>query len=194
MLRYILGAMYLCCLVWPSVVWSQSQLGQAAAPKESTGPSPVLVQTSPDLSKDTQFLALLRARDRDFALIGELRRIITYHDNFRARMERLLNNTPSESNTREQMLKATSSAIARLQKFENDVKAEQELAGKIVVAKKFDEDFPLDRDDLLPARLRLEPRSLSLESDRALFVQRERANANEVFQNVSIENREWLCT
>jgi len=186
------------CGVWSLAAWAQSQpgtTGQSAGPRESISTTSLQVQATGDLSKDTQFLALLRARDRDFALLGELRRIITYQDNFRGRLERLLFAVAIEPGARDQMTKTTNAALTRLQKFETDFKAATDLSAKVGLAKKFDDDFPLKRTDLgLGRSSRSDPRSLSSENDRAFFVQRERINANEVFQNVSIENREWLTS
>jgi hypothetical protein len=185
--------------VWPFAAWSQvppAQSDDATSPRQSSPPSNAVPQVTRDLSQDTQFLALLRTRDREFALLGELRRIVTYHDNFRGRLERVLATT-GELGSREQMTKTTNNAIARLQKFESDVKAASDLSAKAGLAKKFDEDFPLTRTELgLPRSSRSsrtsDVRNLAL--DNSSFIQRERVNANEVFQNISIENREWLTS
>ncbi|MDB5577702.1 MAG: hypothetical protein JWR80_2878 [Bradyrhizobium sp.] len=146
------------------------------------------------LPHDAQFLALVRARDGRIAVIGELKRITTFHDNFRSRIDRLLLSTATNQTSREQVISRIEIETARLKKFEDDVNAAGQLSIKTGLAKKFDSEFPVTSSES-PFRRPSRPsdfRSLSFESDRSLFVQRERANANEVFQNVSNENRELL--
>jgi hypothetical protein len=187
-----------CCLgaaliLWPHAAWSQWSQAQPVTPGQPPAPvqpAPIGtsgVQLSRDLSQDTQFLALLRARDGQFALVGELRRIIAYHDNFRSRLDRLfLADSATRDSaarvTRETLTASINSGLSRLQKFEADINAASSLSAKLNLAKKFDEDYPLEYD---------RPTN-SNERERLTFVQRERTNADEAFRNVSIENREWL--
>src|SRR5262249_47461244 len=124
-------------------------------------------------------------RDAQFALILELKRIIAYHDNFRGRLNRAITLVFAETFDKDQIVNRINSELTRLQKFETDVNAADELATKISLAKKFDEDFPLR----FQRRFR-RPGSDDVNS----FAQRKRVSALEVFQNVSIENREWLTS
>jgi hypothetical protein len=56
-------------------------------PPLASGPQKEMLQLAPASAQDTQFLALLRARDSKFGLVQELRRILTYHDSFRDKLE-----------------------------------------------------------------------------------------------------------
>jgi hypothetical protein len=178
-------------IVWPLAAWSQTPTVDEFAARQPAGtPAP---QLSRDLSQDTQFLTLIRARDKDLALTSELRRIISFHDNFRSRLERFLLDISNEASIREQRTSAINLALTRLQKFEDDVKGAGELSAKIGLAKKFDEEYPVFRADSVSSGLSRAPRLRNVESEGAtFFIQRERSNANEVFQNVSVENRGWF--
>jgi hypothetical protein len=183
-------------VIWPLAAWSQTPMADEFAAKQPTG-TPV-TQLSRDLSQDTQFLTLIRARDKDLAVTSEIRRIISFHDNFRSRLERFLLDVSNESSNREQKTRAITSALARLQKFDDDVRAESELSAKIGLTRKFDDEYPVFRaDPILRADTGPIGRALrfpvrDFENDRVTsFIQRERSNANEVFQNVSVENRGW---
>lgn len=168
--------------IWPLATGLQAEPVTPEQPPASRQP------TSTGPSQDTQFLALLRARDPQLAVLGELRRIIVYHDNFRGRLERLLN---SGELTRENLTNAINLALTRLKKIEDEVNAASDLSAKIEIARNFDPEYPLFRADRpISGTPRLNPdRS---ETDRGRFIQIERVNAGEVFQNVSIGNREWL--
>jgi hypothetical protein len=186
-------------ILWPVSAWSQTQSplpGQPAAPAQSsTTPSqtttsgltiPLLAR---DQSKDTQFFALLRARDGQFAYVGELRRIISYHDNLRIRLERFLSDySNSPVPTREQITADLNTALSRLQTFESNFKAAKEISVQRDLANDFDSEYPLFRADKPIGQIR---GSVRINESR-FFIQRERTNASEVFQNPSIENREWL--
>jgi hypothetical protein len=168
--------------IWPLATGLQAE---PVTPEQA----PALRQpTSTGPSQDTQFLALLRARDPQLAVLAELRRIIAYHDNFRGRLERVLN---SPELTRENLTNAINLALTRLKKVEDEVNAATELSAKIELTRNFDPEYPLFRADRpISGTPRLSPdRS---ETDRGRFIQIERVNAGEVFQNVSIGNREWL--
>ena len=46
-------------------------------------------------ARDTQFLALIHARDGQWAILQELRRIVSFNDNFRSQIQNVLTRRPS---------------------------------------------------------------------------------------------------
>jgi hypothetical protein len=163
------------CVLYPDAVLSE--------PKEKL----------PIQSQEEQFLAQIRFRDRELAYIGEFKRITSFHENFKSRLERLLIDM-SGIGTREQMTNAVNGEVARLQEFESKVMAAKDIKTKIALVREFDRAFPLSAAEVVrQSRPRVVESSGtdSQLSDPGQFTNRERVNASEVFQNVSTENREW---
>jgi hypothetical protein len=74
------------------------------------------------LSKELQFLTVLHTRDGQFELIAQVRRIAAYHENLKNRLQRLLNSAFGEAIDHEQLINQINSELARVLKFESDVK------------------------------------------------------------------------
>lgn len=149
---------------------------------------------SRDAAQDARFLSLIKLRDGQLVSIGELRRIVSYHDNLKGRLE-AFSFGADISKSRDQLTKAITNELDRLKKFDDDVKAERELSGKITLTNAFDGSFPIR---ILPEKsgrgLPSIFRNLGLglgDEQPSLPTQRERTTAKEVFQNVSLENRDW---
>src|SRR4051812_36339456 len=58
-------------------------------------PKSVEPRVSVGVAQDEQFLAILHARDTKFAQVQELRRMLSFHDEFRLRIDRFLADTLS---------------------------------------------------------------------------------------------------
>jgi len=82
-------AVWLVCLHIPGFVFAEEQTTSPNTPG-AFAPKPDFLQLAPGASQDTQFFALLRARDTKFGLVQELKRIITYHDGLKDRLEQNL--------------------------------------------------------------------------------------------------------
>jgi hypothetical protein len=174
---------------WPLAVAAQvGGVGGERSPIGAPGPGGVLSQASDELPQDTTFLALVRARDDALALLSELRRITSYHDKFSNGLVVLFASLPRSS--RDTYFKAIDDELQRLKKFEDDIIASTDLKMQMDLAKKFDRDYPLRLQDTRPRPARF--RDPNASNDPLAFARRERANANEVFQNVSFENRQFL--
>jgi hypothetical protein len=158
-----------------------------------TVPGTASLHPSDELPQDTTFLALIKARDDALGLLGELKRITAYHDKLRNGLGFLLTSLPPSP--REASLKRIDAEIERVKKFEDDIAGSHDSKFQIELARKFDRDFPLSLSDRpIPRTLSRtnDPRINQIVNDPTTFARRERANANEVFQNVSFENREFL--
>ena len=145
-------------------------------------------QNSDDLTPDKTFLAGVTARDDAQAILGELKRITSYHDKLKSGLGLLFASLPTPTSYREARLRAIDDELQRLQKFEDDINGSNDEEARIDFAKKFDGDYPLDLSDIKVSRSRFAPRNAN--GDPLGFARRERANANEFFQNVSLENRQ----
>jgi hypothetical protein len=179
-------------VLWPLAAEAQPSAGVANDRSLPGKPVPgaASVQPADDLPQDTTFLALIKARDDALALLGELKRITSYHDKLRSGLG--LASLPRSS--REARFKVIDDELQRLKKFEDDINDSKDDKTKIDLAKKFDRGFPLDLSDIRTARVPRfgDPRNANVGGDPTAFARRERANANEVFQNVSFENRQFF--
>jgi len=90
MYRPLIQVMLAIVLLLPTSVLSQEATRPVLSP---VAPGTLPAQLAPGLTQDTQFLALLRARDSQFALLQELRNINSFYDNFRSRIRPFLNDS-----------------------------------------------------------------------------------------------------
>lgn len=162
-------------LITVVLFWSMTALAQTpprSQPFAATDPA----------AQDTQFIALFSSRDTQLASIAELKRIISYHDNLRNRIEQ----RPEVSSFAEPISRSAAAArqlndeLRRLQSFENAVEKATSLSEKRKLVSDFD-------GDLFPVKIRTPGTD-----DLGFFLRRESAAAGEVFQNVSSENKEFL--
>ena len=130
------------------VFWAALQilllLPFAGSSQEQSQPAQVPVpgaasQLAPGLGKDTQFLALLRIRDIQFSQVQEIRRILSFHDDFRIRMDKLLRENPPITRTMSDK-DAVEEALRNIEKLEKQVEANAtDKKGMIAIVKIFDE-------------------------------------------------------
>jgi hypothetical protein len=161
-----------------------------APPRANTGDFSLPMITRGE-SQDTQFLALIRARDGQYASVNELRRIIAYHDNFRPRIERAFADYPPPL-TREFVVQTIAGALEGLKKFEEEIRNEADLAKVRDFTERYDSQFPVSFSRSAPQQNRV-ARPIEFGRDPRFSLGRERSALNEVFQNISIENRVWLA-
>jgi len=138
-------------------------------------------------AQDTQFIALFSSRDTQLAFIAELKRIISYHENLRGRIEQRSEFASSNEELNRAVTQQISKELESLQKLESSIAAAESLAQKIKLVKDYDDDFPLSLSPRGPPS----SRARSGEDESAAFLRRERLAANDAFQNVSSEIKEF---
>ena len=200
-LRRFFCAQLTILILWPLAAAAQTGV-EVVSERSSLGPTLLAAsstRSSDDLPQDTTFLALIKARDDTLALMSELKRITSYHDKLRNGLGLLFASLPR--NTREIHFKLIDDELQRLKKLEDDVLAAKDVKTQIDLARKFDYEYPLQLSDARTS-LPIRPRdnspfsrsrdNLNANGDPLGFARRERANANEIFQNVSFANRQFL--
>jgi hypothetical protein len=179
------------CFLWPLIAWSQTGPNSAGKPTlspQSSTSSTNVAEFSRDQSQDTQFVALLRARDGQFSNVTDLRRIIGFHDNFRSRMERDLSDGNFPMPTGGKITETLNKTLSQLEQLEKNIKIEPDIARQRHLASVFDDQYPLFVAD--PDGSGRRKRNSA--QPGLILIQQERLRATEAFQNSSIENREWL--
>lgn len=186
MYRPLIQVMLAIVLLLPTSVLSQEATRPVLSP---VAPGTLPAQLAPGLTQDTQFLALLRARDSQFALLQELRNINSFYDNFRSRIRPFLNDSVLAARP-ESDRENINLALINLDDFAKKINSAPDRNTAIDAAKEFDKEYPLfEPNARIPNGQGQIFRQLSPLNKVPLRT--EQSRANDVFDNVSIENQEW---
>jgi hypothetical protein len=141
-------------------------------------------------ARDTQFLALIHARDSQWSIVQELRRIVSFHDSFRSQVSGMITQKnyltsgeiTGDIDTEEDHLATLGQAVASA--------ADSSAIAALVT--KFDNEYPLFDPNSDPvsksvARVRQNSQITTPNNQSFLLF----SSVSQVFSNVSAENREW---